>query len=162
MNKVLHSLSIRYLYRPSICLSTLALILGGMIYVLFRTAEPLFFQYIRALGFGNELDFIRQYAFTHYIKFPAWIIYSLPSGLWAFAYAMVITSIWSGSKSKLKYFWIISIPMLVLGYEILQYPGIIPGTFCLYDLAFDTAGLLFGVIIGIKSTKLNNHEKASE
>ena len=47
------------------CLSAFALLTGGIIYILFRASEPLFFRYLNA------------------------------AGLWAFAYALVITSIWS-------------------------------------------------------------------
>jgi hypothetical protein len=84
------------------------------------------------------------------------------NGLWAFAYALLITGIWSGSESWLKYFWMASIPVLVFGYEILQYFGTIPGTFCIQDLALGFGGLILGIIAGIKIPKSNNHENAFE
>jgi hypothetical protein len=80
---------------------------------------------------------------------PKWIVYSLPNGLWAFAYALLITGIWSDSKSCVKYFWMGSIPVLVLGFEILQYPGIIRGTFSMQDIALGIAGITVGIIVGM-------------
>jgi ABC-type lipoprotein release transport system permease subunit len=56
-----------------------------------------------------------------------------------------------------------SIPILVLGFEIMQIPGIIPGTFCIQDIALGLLGLLLGIYIGTMKTKNNNyHEKAFE
>ena len=78
-------------------------------------------------------------------------------------YALLITRIWSGSNSWLKYFWMASIPLVVLGFEILQYAGLIPGTFCIQDIAFGVLGLVLGIFIGTIKTKNNNyHEKAFE
>lgn len=103
-----------------------------------------------------------RYDSIHFsIHFPNWVVYSLPNGFWAFAYALIITAIWSGSISRLKYFWMSSIPLLVYGYEILQYFGVITGTFCRLDLALGTAGLLAGILIGL-TIKPDNHEKVSE
>lgn len=55
-----------------------------------------------------------------------------------------------------------SIPILVLGYEVLQYAMIIPGTFNLHDIIFGMAGLILGIILGLIITKPENHEKAFE
>ncbi|MCF6357636.1 MAG: hypothetical protein L3J54_07500, partial [Draconibacterium sp.] len=79
-------------------------------------------------------------------------------GLWAFAYSMLIVGIWSGSKSKIKYFWLATIPVLVLGFETLQYFEIIRGTFSIQDIAFGITGIIIGIIVGNKITKIKNHE----
>ena len=42
---------------------------------------------------------------------------------------------------------------MVIGYEILQYPGIISGTFCLEDIAMSTIGFGIGILVGIKSNE---------
>jgi hypothetical protein len=61
----------------------------------------------------------------------------------------------------LRYFWFASIPLLVLGYEFLQYAGVIPGTFCIQDIALGIAGIIIGIIVGIKIIKPNYHENTS-
>ena len=160
MNKRLLHLSEKYFRRFYIYLSILALLSGGIIYILFRTSEPVFFNWISAFGLDNWLHFARNSSLSLTPLLPDWIVYSLPNGLWAFAYALLITAIWSGGKSWLKYFWMASIPILVLGYEILQYPGLMPGTFCIKDIALGIAGLTIGIIVGIRIIKPDYHEKA--
>jgi hypothetical protein len=146
----------------NILLCLVALLSGGIIYVLFRSSEPVFFSWIRSAGLESWLSFVRNSSLSLNRFLPEWVIYSLPNGLWAFAYAMLITGIWAESKSRLKYFWMASIPVLVIGFEILQGTGIIPGTFCLYDIAFGTAGIISGVLSGTIITKLYKHETAFE
>jgi hypothetical protein len=162
MKKKLLCLSANRYNRFYIYPSILALLLGGIIYILFRASEPVFFSWIRALGLDSWLNFARHKTLSSDFHLPAWIVYSLPNGLWAFAYAFLITGIWWGIGSWLKYVWMASIPLLVLGYEILQYAGIIPGTFCMQDLALGIAGLTTGILAGIFTTKPKNHESAFE
>ncbi len=149
-------------YRLYICLTALAIIFGGTIYILFRPSEPVFFQWIRVAGLDNMLSAARRNTFLSGLQLPDWIVYSLPNGLWSFAYSLIITGIWAGSKSWLRYVWMASIPLLVLGYEMLQYQGIIPGTFCLQDIAMGTAGLIFGILIIAIINKSNHHENKIE
>jgi hypothetical protein len=148
--------------RLYILLCALALLLGGMIYILFRASEPVFFHWIRFAGFDSWFNFARSKCLFLRLVLPKWIVYSLPDGLWAFAYALLITGIWKGSKSRLKYFWIASIPLLVIGFEILQYTEIIPGTFCMQDIALGMAGMTTGILTGIFTIKPKNHESAFE
>jgi hypothetical protein len=162
MRKKVFYLSAKHYNRCYIYLSLLAILMGGVIYILFRGSEPVFFNWIRALGLEGWLNFARSKSLSSSLHLPAWIVFSLPNGLWAFAYAFLITGIWWGTKSWLKYFWMASIPLLVLGYEILQYAGIIPGTFCMQDIALGIVGLTTGILAGIFTTKPQNHENVFE
>lgn len=145
-----------------IFLCAVALISGGIIYLLFRPSEVLFFRWIRTLGFDSLISSFRQIYFSIKFHLPEWVVYSLPNGLWAFSYALIITRIWAGSKSGISYFWIASIPILVLGYETLQFTGTIPGTFCIQDIALGIAGISFGIITGSTSNQPKNHENKME
>jgi hypothetical protein len=158
------SLYLRYYsHRLYIFLSALAMAVGGLIYIFLRPSEHKFFNWISAAGFENWLGSGRSLSHPLRQLFPDWFVFSLPNGLWAFAYALLITHIWSGSKSGIKYFWLASIPVLVLGFEVLQYPGIIPGTFCVQDILTGIAGLTLGISIGFIKTKNNNyHGKTKE
>jgi hypothetical protein len=155
------SSGVRY-NRLSILLCSLALLLGGIIYVLFRASEPVFFKWIPGLASDRWFNFVRHISLSFSQFLPDWIVFSLPNGLWAFAYALLITSIWAGSHSLLRTFWMASIPLLVIGYEFLQYVGIIPGTFCIQDVALGMTGIITGIIVGTKTIKPKNHEKAFE
>ena len=163
MNKKIFHFSANYSHRLYIFfLSALALSLGGIIYISLRPSEHVFFNWIRAVGLDNWFSYARHNPLSLSLLLPEWIVFSLPNGLWAFAYALLITSIWSGNRSWLKYFWMASISVLVLGYEGLQYGGVIPGTFCIQDIVLGVAGLILGIIVGSKKIKKNNYEKAFE
>jgi len=118
-----------YSHRLYIFLSALAIFIGGLIYILLRPSEPIFFSWISIAGLDQLVSPARSLTVALSQLLPEWFVYSLPNALWAFAYALLITGIWSDSRSWLRYFWMASIPFLVLGFEILQIPGIISGTF---------------------------------
>lgn len=147
--------------RLCIIFSAASLLAGGVIYTLFRPSKALFLNWAHTFKLSHWIKLIRYESLNFTSHFPNWVVYSLPNGFWAFAYALLITAIWSGSISRLKYYWMTSIPMLVYGYEILQYFRVIPGTFCTLDLVLGTAGLFAGILIGL-TIKQENHEKVSE
>jgi hypothetical protein len=144
-----------------VIISAIALSAGGMVYIFFRPFEHVFFRWISTIGFESWLNQARNSSLPSRLLVPQWVVYSLPDGLWAFAYALLITVIWKGSNSRIKLFWMVSIPLLVLGYEILQLAGIIPGTFCIQDIAFGITGLTIGITVGT-IIKQNYHEKINE
>ena len=162
MNKTLFHFS---RYRAEVLyvmLSAFAVCLGGIIYIFFRPSDHVFFEWIRGVGLNHWLNNARELSGSTGLALPEWLVYSLPNGLWAFAYALLITFIWGGSKFWLKYFWMSSIPLLILGFEVLQYAMIIPGTFSMQDLVFGIAGLTIGIFVGIKITEPGNHENTVE
>jgi len=145
----------------NILLCSVALLLGGIIYILFRASEPVFFKWIPGIVSDNWFNFARHSSVSFSQSLPEWIVFSLPNGLWAFAYSLLITGIWAGSKSWLLIFWMASIPVLVLGFELLQLTGTLPGIFCIHDIAFGIAGLIIGILAGTKTINPNHYEKAS-
>jgi hypothetical protein len=146
--------------RLNISLGVAALLMGGIIYALFRTSQPFFFKWIPGAGSESLFNLARQRSLAFSLSFPEWIVFSLPNGLWAFAYALLITGIWAGSQSWIRVFWLASIPVLVLGFEILQFTGTLPGIFCMQDIALGIAGLIIGIFVGRKTINPNHYEKA--
>lgn len=128
-------------------LSGVSLFLGGAIYFLFRKSELLFFQKLGVTRIG-WLARARSYCLGVAPHIPRWIIDSLPAGLFAFGYALLIMGIWSGSTSRVKYFWLALVPVVTLGFELLQYAGVIGGTFCLQDILVSLAGIAAGFFVG--------------
>lgn len=140
-------------------LSILAIITGGIIYILLRPSEPVFFDWIKFAGSENLLLNVRHHSLSLGQFLPEWFIYSLPNSLWALSYSLIITAIWGNSKSRLKFFWMASIPVLVFGFELFQYLEILNGTFCIRDIVFGVSGILAGIALGIKTNKINSYEK---
>lgn len=141
-------------------ISTFAVILGGAIYLLFRNSEIVAVHWLNSLGMDGWIREVRSLELSSNLLIPQWIIYSLPNGLWAIAYAMIISYIWIGHSSWFKWVWLSTIPLLVFGFEMLQYLKILPGTFCLQDLLSASIGMILGVLIGIRMQKNKKNEKA--
>ena len=138
--------------RIPLLIAGLAIVTGGLIYILFRPSEFVFFQWIRTLGFGQTLTFLRAPFSAATSIMPNWFIYSVPDSLWAFAYTLIILTLWSGSKSVWRYLWYATIPILLLGSELLQLTGTIRGTFSFSDVGWITAGLFVGILTYAKTT----------
>ena len=138
-------------------ISAAAIVLGGFIYILFRPEELLFLHWSRSVGLNALLSLIKPEQALTTGALSTIIIYSLPSLLWAFAYTLIITRLWIDKPHWIKYIWLSSIPVLILGFEILQYPGLLPGTFCLNDLLASILGIAMGIFISLP-LKEQNHE----
>ena len=122
-------------------LSLAVVFLGGMLYLLFRPVEPLFFTWF---GFSNEggwLINLRTHTLPLSPLLPGWLIFSLPTGLWAMAYTLLICTLWNGSKSGHRYFWYLSLPVFLFGIEFIQRTSLLRGTFCWEDILFTAAGI---------------------
>jgi len=148
--------------RINFLIAGLAVFTGGMIYVLCRPLDYSFFQWIRSMGFDGALYFLRVHILPIGRQLPEWIIFSLPDGLWAFAYTLLILTIWAGSHSILKYVWYATIPILVMGFELLQGTGIAGGTFCTNDIILDTSGLLAGLVTAALTLNKSYYEISNE
>jgi hypothetical protein len=136
--------------------STIAVIAGGIIYMLFRPTEALFLNWFSTIGMENWLESARENSLSLSHNLPNWFVYSLPNGLWAYAYTLLILIIWKESSSLIRYFWYLSIPVLIVGFELLQLTGTLQGTFCLFDLSWGIMGIVLGVLtVYLKNYKLN-------
>ena len=138
-------------------LPVLALLLGGSIYIFLRPSDFVFFNWIRAIGLENILDPGID-PLSHWL-FPDWFVYSLPDGLWAFAYACLIIWIWSGTRSWIRNIWILSMPLSIFTSEGLQYLGIIRGTACIKDLLAGLLGIFLAIILSKLIINSNKNEQ---
>lgn len=59
----------------------------------------------------------------------------------------------------MKYLWFATIPVLIFGFEFLQYLGLIKGTFSFPDLIAGFCGILAAITIELLTNKTNNYEK---
>lgn len=139
--------------------SLLALLAGGAIYLFLRPGEFVFHHWLEAIGLEGLFSPNGSAGSPVRNRLPDWILYSLPNGLWAFAYTFLIIGIWQGSSSPVRYFWFATIPILVFGFELLQLAGVLRGTFSYMDLALSFLGLFTGVFTGIIMHKHQSHEK---
>lgn len=131
--------------------SFLTLLLGGLIYILFRTATLKMFSWYEIIGLGGLTHELRQFTFQFADNIPEWILFSLPDGLWIFSYVSLMLFIWRNSVSIKNIFWISIIPILAIGSELGQLFGFVIGTFDIADLLLYTFGMILPFIFFTKS-----------
>lgn len=103
--------------------------IGGLIYVLFRTDSIRFFDYLTYVGLDKPLSNIRSITLPMYQFIPEWIIYSLPDGLWLFSFSLLVNIIWSKEDRLRFWFWTLLFPCTAIIWELGQAFQVFNGTF---------------------------------
>ena len=109
-----------------------SLLTGAVIYLLFRSKNLLGFELLDRIGMEPWADRIRSY--TADVKLPDVVVYSLPGGIWALGYILVIDSIFGNQSRSTRIVWASVIPLLGVCSEVLQGVGLLPGVFDPWDL----------------------------
>lgn len=125
----------------------LAICLGGLIYVIFRSRTLLMFSWFDQLGLNDFVAFTRAEWRGAEAQIPAFLIMSAPFALWVLSYMLLIESVWGPAKSRGKLLWKWSLPSAAIGSEALQACGLLRGTFDANDLAALIAAALVGTLI---------------
>ena len=120
----------------------LLLLVGGLIYILWRGEQLLMFSFFKGLGINPYLIELRKPIFIYKFYLPDWIIYSLPNSLWYLSGLLIFEFIWLNKKSFEKGLWILTFSIFAIGAEILQGVGIVPGTFDWADIILMLMALL--------------------
>lgn len=83
----------------SYLLSSLLFLIGGFIYIAFRSTSLLMFKWFDILGLSNAIYTIRA-GVSDYKIASSWILYSLPDGLWTLSYIIVMAALWDFDLCK--------------------------------------------------------------
>lgn len=121
------------------------LLLGGLIYILFRADTLKMFGWYNNLGISNSIDKLRVFPNQIVDVLPNWFLFSLPDGLWIFSYISLMLYIWNNSITKHSIVWIFIIPLLTLAFEFGQLFNIVPGTFDIVDIVFYILGIFLPI-----------------
>ena len=120
----------------------LPILVGGLIYILFRDESLCMFTWARALGLGGLVSEARVHSLPYVGYLPEWLLFSLPDGAWVFACTAVFARLWPDGPWLLRLGWIGSGSILAIGGEIGQWFGFVPGTFDPTDMvAYALAGV---------------------
>lgn len=118
--------------RYEVLLGIIFLVCGCAIYLLFRSKSLNIYQWCVAIGFSDMIDSLRNivqnWNISEFVKF------SLPDGLYCAAYILIIDAIWYKDQTITKYIIISLVPLVTTSSEVLQYFGLVKGTFDIYDL----------------------------
>lgn len=137
-----------------ICLGAISLMCGCVIYLLFRSKSLNIYKWCSAIGLSDNVDEIRK-TVTDW-NLPDWVRFSLPDGLYCAAYLLLIDAIWRSDTSWRKYIILSVVPIVTVGSEVLQYFGLVKGTFDFADLlCYALPPLFYLMLISINNTSTN-------
>lgn len=133
----------------------LPLVIGGLIYVCFRSLSLRLFDWFEIIGLNSFLLSIRNLTYSFKTDLPLWVYFSLPDGLWVYSFSSALIIFWDNDFKKFKLWSLIPLVLSVL-IEILQVFDFFPGTFDFIDLIFSIMGLLISKIIINHKLKLKD------
>jgi hypothetical protein len=134
------------------------LLVGGLLYVLFRSTTLRMFEWFSLIGFEDAIQSARTSAFEYKNYLPNWAYLSLPDGLWIYSFTSAILIYWHNDNKKTKFWLLIPFTTGIL-IEILQGFKLFPGTFDYLDLTFSILGLSISKIIINHKFKQNDKQK---
>jgi len=123
----------------------LTLLIGGLIYIFFRTEKLIMLKWIE--NYNTSILNIRTLTSAYYNKLPDWFLFSLPDGLWLFSYTSLVLLIWKNKINRENFFWIAIIPIFIILSEFGQLLNIVPGTFDLVDILLYSLGAILPILI---------------
>ena len=115
-----------------------SLISGLTIYLLWRDTSSHFYQWAVQLGVSELIDSARSLMST--IDVSGWFVYSLPDGLWMFAFVLFMMAVWDFQMTGHGRFWIIISVIVGISFEIFQALVSGMGAFDWVDMLFMTIG----------------------
>lgn len=122
------------------------ILIGGSLYIAFRSKTIRLFDWFETIGLAEPLHGFRSIFIPYKENIPSWIYYSLPDGLWVYAFASALMIYWNREIEKAKY-WLL-IPFVSGTFiEIAQGLNLFQGTFDFLDLAFTVLALILSVTI---------------
>lgn len=129
----------------NLSLAALALGLGGMIYIIFRTESLLMFKWLDGISMSAVVENLRLHFGS--TSLDEWIVYNLPDGLWLLSYMLVIHTLWYRDVNVYSRIFLWVLPVLAIGSEVLQLFKAIPGTFDPLDLLSYFGAILIFLVI---------------
>ena len=134
-------------------LALLCILVGGTIYLVFRTRKLLMFKPIPVIWIAF-LDNIKDNIGLPYNYLTSFIIYSLPAGLWTISYLILMQIICNDMPKTQRIAWVYSLPIILLIIECMQILSSIPGTFDILDVLCYFIPIFVSLIIDKRNEKL--------
>lgn len=127
--------------------------LGASIYLLFRVDTLLVFKWMEFLLLDNFIRTARN-AVSGWLEYiPDFILFTVPDGLWVYAFTYALVKIWQGDRHWIKHFFMAAPVIFGAGGELGQLAGFVPGTFDIHDLWFSLLAAIIAVIYAKKMRK---------
>lgn len=125
-------------------------LIGAVIYVLFRPTTLLIFHVFRALGIMGIINKLR--AMASGIHLPDFAIHCLPNALWVISYIILMDYLWKEKSDTTKLRWAVIVPVLGCVSEYLQLIHVVPGTFDIWDfICYCTPFIIYYIHLKFKN-----------
>lgn len=134
-------------------LSILCLILGGIVYLVYRTRTLLMFHFLSS-DCISILDSAKTTVNIPNNTFTSFVVYSLPAALWTISYILFMHLICIDMPKIARLIWIYSLPILLCLVEFLQILPVISGTFDIIDVLCYIIPIIVSLLIDIRNEKL--------
>jgi len=115
---------------------------GGLIYILFRSDSLAMFRWFINIGIAPYINTIRELTIPLKSDIPSWIIYTFPDGAWVIGGVSSLIYLGFKRSNILAIFFALMLGLMAIMSEILQFFGIIAGTFSIEDLAFEMVSFI--------------------
>ena len=120
------------------------LIFGSFLYLKFRSETLLMFKRAEKLGLNYIISSIRESSSVLNSPQMKYVVFSAPFGMWVISFCCFIGAIWHKDSSVTAIIWRLFAPAIAVSSELLQFLGLLPGTYDTNDLLM----LIFSTIIG--------------
>lgn len=139
----------------------LPLVLGILIYLLYRSRNLFYYNLIHFLDINGYVGLAREVAWLYRKLFPTWSIYSLPDGLWLFSTGAAFLMCRNYYLIHCIWFSLIYILMICIEYIQKFYGGhgTVIGTFDKKDIIAFSAAYISINIIAFIIRKIENKYK---
>jgi hypothetical protein len=139
--------------------AALPLILGGLVYVLFRRRELVLFEWLSFLHLDEVVRAARDLVAPVRGALPSWVLFNLPDALWGWALGGFMGCVWREGSPRARAVWIGLGAAMVAAFELLQAPGVLPGTFDWVDLAVSCVAYASGVAVTTRAEKRGRRDE---
>lgn len=150
----------------------LPIILGVLIYILFRSKSLFYFQIFKLLNLDIYIIEVRKFVFLYRKLIPNWVIYSLPDGLWIFSFGSALLFNFKNFNKKLIIFCIAFLTTILFEYVQFYFGGhgSLFGTFDIADLVCFFSAFFLCIILNsllylrdksIKSVEMSSNTSES-
>lgn len=137
------------------------LIMGGLLYILFRDNNLKMFNWFSQMGIAGFVDSLRFFTLSFKSHFPSWLFYSLPDALWTYSLTVFMILNFNRRIDYNSFFWISLGPFISIGMELSQSIGLLKGTFDIIDLILCIIASILSLlhIVSFKHNYFYKHEQ---
>ena len=125
------------------------LLIGSYLYLKFRSETLLMFKWAENLGLNYIISLIRESSSVLNSPQMKYLVFSAPFGMWVISFCCFIGVIWHKDSSVAAIIWRLFVPAIAISSELLQFLGLLQGTYDTSDLLVLIVSTIIGLTISV-------------